>query len=270
MIALDLDGTFLDDKGKVLDDDKKAVEWAIEQGIEVVIASGRPYGSLPEEVLKIAGIRYAITSNGAAIYHLPTRKRIKEYLLKEDVVLKMIDLMKDHEIVWEVFVNGIAYADARYVDDPMQYGASEKAVSYIQRTRNKVDDMEEFIKTHMSLLDSIDLVVNDSEAKNRLENLLDGIDGIYVTSSVKQLIEISDQEAGKHSGLEFLGKCLGIKDQEMAAIGNDKNDIDMMRYAGIGIAVANASEECLQAADWIVNSNNNNGIKEAIRKLLLK
>ena len=122
--------------------------------------------------------------------------------------------------------------------------------------------MEEFIKTHMSLLDSIDIVVNDSEAKKRLENLLDGIDGIYVTSSVKQLIEISDQEAGKHSGLEFLGKCLGIKDQEMAAIGNDKNDIDMMRYAGIGIAVVNASEECLQAADWIVNSNNNNGMKE--------
>ena len=70
-IALDLDGTTLDKDGKLPEENRKEIEEAIAQGIEIVIASGRAYDTLPKEVLDIQGIGWAITSNGAAVYRLP-------------------------------------------------------------------------------------------------------------------------------------------------------------------------------------------------------
>ena len=71
-IALDLDQTTLDGDGRLSPANRAALEHAISQDIHIVIASGRPYAALPEDVLSVHGIEYAITSNGAAVYHLPT------------------------------------------------------------------------------------------------------------------------------------------------------------------------------------------------------
>ena len=67
---------------------------------------------------------------------------------------------------------------------------------------------------------------------------------------------------------KFLSGVLGINSEEMAAIGNDRNDMDMMRFAGYGIAVKNASEECLQLADIVVECNDKDGVAEAIYKII--
>ena len=80
-IALDLDGTTLNSKGQLSERNRKAIERALEHHIQVIIASGRPLASLPEEVVRIPGIRYAVTSNGAAVCDLDSGKTLKEYQL---------------------------------------------------------------------------------------------------------------------------------------------------------------------------------------------
>jgi len=202
--------------------------------------------------------------------HLPNRKRIQRFLLTAESVKRIIGLVSGKEIALEAFVDGTAYADKKYVEDPVRYGASEKAISYIQRTRNPIEDMERFMEEHIEELDSIDIVVKNNDIKKEIELLLLNVDDIYITSSVKQLIEISHKDAGKHSGMKFLGELLGIIPEEMAAIGNDRNDIDMMKFAGCGIAVANASEECLQAADVVVRNCDEDGVADAIQKMIKK
>ena len=270
LIAIDLDGTLLCSNGKLSSANRLALEMIASRGIQVVIASGRPLNSLPENVLDIKGIEYAITSNGAAVYHLPTGKRVQGFLLNKESAEQILQVVRKTDVVLETFVNGVAYADKRYVEAPIKYGASERSISYIQKTRNPVDNMELFIRNHSEELDSIDIVVKNQEEKREIEKLLLNVNDIYVTSSVAQLVEISHKDAGKHSGMKFLGELLGINAEEMAAIGNDRNDIDMMKFAGCGVAVANASEECLKAADMIVGSCDEDGVAEAIYKMLKK
>ena len=80
-IALDLDRTTLNAQGKLSEGNRQALSHAIEKGVHIVIASGRSFHTLPEDVLSVPGIEYAITSNGAAVYYIPTGKCLHEYKL---------------------------------------------------------------------------------------------------------------------------------------------------------------------------------------------
>lgn len=270
-IALDLDGTTLDDKGQLTEETRKAIEYAIAEGAHILIASGRSFRSLPEQVVNIPGIEYAITSNGAALYHVPTGEKIHGYKLSAQAVDKILNLMKDEEIVFEAFIDGHAYADSAYVNDPVRYGASPQAVEYVKRTRQFVDHMETFIREHIEELDSIDIVVSTLELKAHIMEVLQSVEGeVYVTSSVDQLVEISDKNAGKASGLRYITEYLNIPRAQTAAFGNADNDIDMIEFAAYGYAVANASEGCRKAADYIVNSNAEGGVVQGIYDFLEK
>ena len=99
-----------------------------------------------------------------------------------------------------------------------------------------------------------------------MENLRENVRDVYITSSVRQLLEISHRDAGKESGAKFLLEYLGLTREELAAFGDGDNDSGLLKYAGIGFAVANASPECRDAADEIVASNDENGVaQESIR-----
>ena len=229
-IALDLDGTVLDSQGQLSSVNRLAIEYAISEGAHIIIASGRSFRSLPESVTKIPGIEYAITSNGAAVYHVPTGQKIHGYTLAGEVVDKILKLTRDEQIVYEAFIEGHAYADENYVKDPVKYGASPQAVSYVKKTRQFVKDMTGFIRMHIEELDSIDIVVSNLKLKDRICNKLSHLtDEIYLTSSVDQLIEISDKNAGKASGLRYIKDVLDIPRERMAAFGNADNDVDMIR-----------------------------------------
>ena len=94
------------------------------------------------------------------------------------------------------------------------------------------------------------------------------VPGIYVTSSVLQLLEISNELSGKRSGVAWLCEKLGIPASAAAAFGDAENDEDMIRYVGLGIAVGNASAQVKEAADWIVPGNDEDGVAYGIRRIL--
>ena len=91
---------------------------------------------------------------------------------------------------------------------------------------------------------------------------------MYITSSVRQLLEISHRNAGKHSGLRFVLERLGLPQEAAAAFGDADNDADLLAYAGCGIAMANASPACLAAADAVTRSNDDDGVAWGIREIL--
>ncbi len=270
-IALDLDGTTLNSDGQLSGKNREAIEYAISQGVHIIIASGRAYNTLPRQILEIPGIEYAVTSNGAAVCRVPGGEVLQGLKIKEEVVHRILEITRDQEIVYEAFVEGHAYADERYVKDPVRYGASKEAVEYVKRTRKFVEDMPAFMKEHGTSLDSMDIVVKDVKMKQHIYELLEEIrEEIYVTSSVSQLVEISDKHSGKAAGLRYLKEHLGISEDHMAAIGNADNDRDMICYAKYGYAVENASEDCKKAADIILGSNDHDGVAEGIYDFLHK
>lgn len=268
-IALDLDGTTLNSRGHLSERNKAAVERALREGIQVVVASGRSLHSLPEEILKIPGIRYAITSNGAAVYDLVEKKCLCQYKMTQESVEEILACLEAEDVVFETFIDGKPYAEQAYVEDPVRFGAAERAIPYIQKTREPVEGMQGFIKSHRTELDCIDVVVKSEEQKQKLWKTLEKrAEDVYITSSVCQLLEISHRNAGKESAVKFLTELLGIAREELAAFGDGHNDSGLLRYAGIGFAVGNASAECMDAADRIVSSNDADGVAEGIESIL--
>ena len=268
-IALDLDCTTLDAGGRLSPGNRQALEHAISKGVHIVIASGRSFGALPRDVTSLPGVEYAITSNGAAVYHLSTGRRLHGYTLEPQDVLDILRLTAGEPVVYEAFLAGEAYADAAYVADPVRYGATPQAVSYIQRTRRPVADVRAFLRAHIRQLDSLDLVVGDQAARARIwAELARAVPGVYITSSVRQLIEISHADAGKHSGVRYVTELLGLPPAQTAAFGDGDNDADMLRYVGCGIAVENASPACLAAADYVTARHDRDGVARGIYDIL--
>ena len=147
-IALDLDRTTLNSQGGLSSRNKRAIQAAIDRAIHVVVASGRPAEALPAEITEIPGIRYAVVSNGASVWDLRKKERIQEYKLAPESVEQLLAVSAKAasdwgiEVAYEIPVNGAAYAQASYVQDPVRYGARAESIAYIQKTRRPVDDKE--------------------------------------------------------------------------------------------------------------------------------
>lgn len=269
LIALDLDGTTLDSSKQVSEKNRNAIINAVKNGVHVCIASGRAFDTLPSVVTEIPGIEYVITSNGAAVYEIRDKKCLRSYKLTAESVKTILELTKDMPVTYEAFIEGRAYAGSEYIHNPVKFGATKEAIHYIQTTRTLIDDITGFIRQHVNELDSIDIIVKDADMKEKVcDAIYKETQDVYITSSVKQLVEISYKDAGKKSGVKFLADRLGVSKEEIAAFGDADNDKDMIEYAGYGIAVANASASLKEKADYITLSNDEDGIAYAFANIL--
>ena len=268
-IALDLDQTTLDGEGRLSPANRAALERAISQGVHIVIASGRPYAALPEDVLSVPGIEYAITSNGAAVYYLPDGTCLHRCTLTPDSVEEVLSRTAELPLAYEVFVDGRGYAQADYVRAPERYGACGRAADYVRRTRQPVEDITAFIRANRDKLDSLDLVTDDQSLRQHLrEEILCDVDDLYITTSMRYLLELSNRQCGKHAGVRFVADRLGLSPEQMAAFGDGDNDADMLSYVGQGIAMANASPLCLAAARHVTLDHRHDGVAHGIRTIL--
>ena len=268
LLALDLDGTALRSDNTLSRAVAAAIEKAAGSGMEIVAASGRPYGSMPQSVLALRGVRYVISSNGAAI-HDRTGKRLHETLLQESAVLQLLELTKDDDLIWEAFLDGATYTDNRYLRDPVRYGCTPAYIDYVRGSRGGLDDMRRYIYDNRSRLDSVEYVCPDREQRERIRAKLERhTTGLYITSSSAHFVEFMDENATKSRALQWLCRYLRIPLSQTAACGNADNDADMIACAGVGAAVANASESCLRAAEMTVPSNDRDGVAVLVDRLL--
>ncbi len=269
-IALDLDRTTLDGQGRLSDGNRAALLQAMANGIRVIVASGRAFATLPEDIVALPGIEYAVTGNGAAMYHVSSGKCLHRYLLEEEDVAAVMDATAEWgPVTYEAFIDGAAYAGKEYVEDPEAFGAAPQAVEYIRSTRRPVGDIYDFIMEHRKELDSMDIVVRGREDKETVWRIVEKrTKGVYITSSVPQLIEISHKDAGKHSGIKYFMERLGLRRDEVAAFGDADNDVDLLLFAGCAIAMENASPKCRAAADYITKHHAQDGVAYGLREIL--
>lgn len=269
LIALDLDGTLLNRHGTLSDANRKALLEVMSKDVHVCICTGRAFDTIPEDLLSFSGIEYAITNNGASVYRILGKEKINSLYLEPEAVLTVLEQTREYSVSYEAFLDGGAYASRDYVDNPVAHGASLSAVNYIKSTRHPVDDIEKFMKEHINELESLDVVVPDVVLKDEIiDRIKAATRKVYITSSVKQLIEISSMYGGKREGLCFLAKYLNIGRENIAAFGDADNDIDMLDYAGCGIAMANASHRLLEVADYVTTHHDEDGVAYAIKNIL--
>ena len=269
LVALDLDRTTLNSESHLSEVNRQALIDAISNGVHVCIASGRAFDTLPEDVISVPGIEYAITSNGAAIYRIAGKECLKSYLLTPSSVKTILDLTANDKVTYEAFIKGQAFASTEYTAHPEKYSATEHSLAYVKKTRILKDDIVSFILEHCHELDSIDIVVGDEELKkNIMDRIRKATDEVYMTSSISQLLEISYKDAGKKSGVKFLTEYLGLSRENVVAFGDADNDTDMIEYAGVGIAMENAAPHLKEIADHITLHHDKDGVAYAFRNIL--
>lgn len=266
LVALDLDDTTLRSDSTIAKETYEALIKTVQAGIEVVVASGRAFTSLPEKVLEIEGVNYAITSNGSAIEMAKTGQRIYAKSLPEAVAREILDTFP--EAMFECFIEGQPYCLADYMADPMKYGCSAAYVSYVQTTRKPVEDMRAFIAENISRLDSVDIICPTPEIKAEAYARAKLIEGAYVTSSSPRLVELAAADAGKGKALRWLCEKLNVAPENVAAFGNGDNDADMLIFAGLGVSVQNGTEYCRESADYVCETNDDFGVAKTLYKII--
>ena len=260
LLALDLDGTTLRSNNTLSDKVKNALDRAVANGITVVAASGRPYGTMPECITSISGVDFLVTSNGAAVYD-KDRKRVHSKLLPEKEVLRILELSEGENIIFEAYMQGLTYTDKKYADDPVKYGCTEAYIDYVRSSHGHIEDMRKFIYEHRAELDSIEYICVDRETRERVRKRIgQSTDNLFVTSSSENFVEFMTKTATKANGVEYVCSQLGLERENVAACGNADNDADMIKWAGLGAAVKNASKSCVDVADIVVASNNDDGV----------
>lgn len=271
-IAFDLDDTALDGQGRLSKETREAIIMAAEAGIEPIIASGRSFYSIPDEISQVPGIRYAICSNGANVFDTVNRECLSAMFLNPHSVEQIVKVADDYidTVYLDAFTRGVPHSDRRLLDTLLSNEKiSEHRKKYLRKTRHAEDDIRAFINEKKSELDCMNYNVFDTELFEELVGRLQReVDDIYYTSSLPQLIEISYKDAGKGSGLRSVCKILDLDLSEVAAFGNADNDADMIRLAGIGYAVSNSSQVALDAADIVIGPNWDNSVADEIKRII--
>jgi hypothetical protein len=134
LVALDLDRTTLNSESHLSEVNRQALIDAISNGVHVCIASGRAFDTLPEDVISVPGIEYAITSNGAAIYRIAGKECLKSYVLTPESVKTILKLTENDIVTYEAFIKGQAFASTEYTAHPEKYGATEHSLNYFNKT----------------------------------------------------------------------------------------------------------------------------------------
>lgn len=271
MLALDLDETTLDENGLLSPRTRKALGDAIDAGVILVVASGRSLTSLPAEIQAFQGIRYAIVSNGAAVFDMKTHACLRHLHIPATAIKAVFRLLESEpHAIPEVCIDGQMYAERAYVENPLSFRDAPHIIAYIQKTRKPADDMKAFCLAHCDEIESMDLVCPDTSEKPRLaQKVLRLVSDVYITSSVPHMVELANKDAGKGSGLRFLAQQEGLPVSQVMALGNADNDADMLLFAGLGVAVENATPACKAAADVLTAAHYEDGAAKAIEKYLL-
>ena len=269
ILAFDLDYTLLDSNKQVSLRTRETLKRAARKGYKLVIATGRGYSTVPQMVLDIEGFSYIVTANGARVTELATGRCVHAELMSEEAIRPALPYIEDPDIMREVFFDNRVYTDRHCLADLPRYGVTEAAnQNYILTTREPVDDTVAVIHSAFGRLENVNIFIGDPEKHARYLAGLKKIPTVNVVTSFKSNIEIGSARASKGKGLTALAASFGWGPEAVMAFGDSNNDLSMIQDAGVGVAMANASEEIRAAADYVTAGCDEDGVAEALEKLL--
>jgi len=272
LIAIDLDGTLLDDRKRVPEENILVIRELIDRGYEIVIATGRRYWEAKELIKEIDRNMVILANNGNIVREFENdRLLIKKYLNMEDF-RKLIRESKKRNlhplILVDDYENGI--------DIIVEAGnASDFHRIYISRAQNRYKEVEDYLTMEDANILSVAYAGNKKDMEGLYDYINERYPNIYKTHLMENiklaeaLLEIMNPLGDKWLSLLEYAKEKGIDKSEIIAIGDDNNDIEMIKNSGCGIAMKNGSKYVKEVADIITEKDNNqSGVAHELKKLL--
>ena len=269
MLVTDMDYTLLNKDKNVSERNKKALMAAMEKGVHVVVATGRIYTSALYYA-KLLGISTPIiASNGAIIREEHTDRTMYQCLLDEKAMKEMIRLCRELGLFCHLFSRDTIY--------------TEKLVNVSTRYTEWNKFMAEEDQVKVRLLESFDsmtdgekseifkaVVVDDDDSKlKRIREEIEKTGLVSVSQSLVDNIEVMNKEVSKGNAVKKLAELYGIHRDEIITIGDNENDISMIEYAGLGVAMGNAVQCLKDRADYITGDYMEDGVAQVVEKFIL-
>ena len=270
LIAFDLDGTFLDDRKKIPEENLRAIKAAAEKGIYIVPATGRLYEALPVELREPEFIRYYILINGAKVYDAKEDKVLFSAELPNKLALALFDNAEKIGCLYDCYLRDKGLMSRGLYDALDDLVENKIYLEYMKSIRKPVEDLKAFIREDGGSVQKVQYFFKDmAERKNQLETLGDRFPGVKATTSIPINIEINSAYAAKGPALQALCEYLGFTADNAAAFGDNTNDLSMVQAAGRGIAMKNSDEGLLAAAKYVTDYDNNDaGVGKMIMEFL--
>jgi Cof subfamily protein (haloacid dehalogenase superfamily) len=263
LIATDVDGTLLDDDERVTPRTKAVIHAAIDSGVTFVLATGRPPRWIPPVVDALGFAPMAVCANGAVIYDPVTDRILSASTLSVEVLAELAEMAtriipgaglavervgrSAHDAATPQFVSSPGYEHAWLNPDNTEVSMddllSAPAVKLlIRKAGARSSDMAAELAKHI------------------------GIQGDMTYSTNNGLIEVVPLGISKATGVAEVARPLGITAQDVVAFGDMPNDVPMLRWAGLGVAMGNGHPEAIEAADEVTAPNSEDGLARVLER----
>ena len=284
LVAIDLDGTMLNQYGIITEKTKKAISKAQEKGVEVMIASGRAITSVKRFSKEINSNKYFISGNGAITYDIKNNKILYENILSKTKALKIIKICEENSIYYNVYTeNGIiainlSYNTLYYYKDNLTKPDENRThINIVENVYDYFEQREEKILKIM-ICDEHKTVFNSIVRK--LKELSE-IEVLEVSHMSRKIIkqgtdeialeyfytEVSAKDVDKWNALEEIIGLMNISKEEVVTIGDNANDLKMITNAGLGVAMGESAPYVKQSADIIAPTNDEDGVAIILNKI---
>ncbi|MGG5460732.1 Cof-type HAD-IIB family hydrolase [Clostridium sp. B9] len=274
LICIDMDGTLLNNKHEVSERNKDAIRKATEKGVKIAITTGRLFTSA-KYYADLIGVKAPIIScNGAFIREKDEERVIYESVLTDDQIDRIYDVIKKYDIELAYFNTSDTVISEKIVPEQHGYKVMNQMIG---ESGDKVlfsegiDFRESFKKYNKHILKAICIENNEEKlgdlfkAKEELKNYED----FEVVSSFTNNFEVMNRGTSKGNAVKVLADMLNINREEVMCLGDSENDLSMIEYAGLGVAMGNAEEFLKDKAGYVTDTNENDGVAKAIEKFVL-
>ena len=260
LIASDLDGTLLDSNGVLRERTEAAIRAAEGLGIPFTISTGRMFSSAARFARQVDVRIPLICYNGAMIRSLDGTTFSHE-MLDMDVAHRLLAIFRERDIYVQSYVDDVLYVknwrDSEYQDYMKHYGIDGVAIG---------DALYDPQIPPTKLLATTEGV---EESRHLIREIADIFgDSIYITSSNSEFVEIMNPNVNKAKALATLAGMLGIGMESVMALGDGENDVEMIREAGLGVAMGNSRQNARDAANATAPTNDDHGVAWAIEKFI--
>lgn len=259
MLVVDIDGTILSDKCGISDKLKKHINLLIKNDIKVVIATGRMHCSAKRIAEELGTDAPIISYQGGLIIDCEQNVLLEKHC---DIKLarEVVDYLRQENFHMNVYINDklIAENNSKYIKDY----AEGKFIKY-----EIVDSLDNVPFDDLNKILAIDYDTN------RIESLVYDLckkykEKLYIVKSTPYFCEVSNPEATKGNGIRFLADKWNIKQEEIMAVGDQDNDIEMLLAAGVRVAMGNATENLKKVANFITKTVDEDGVVHAINEFI--
>lgn len=287
LVAIDLDGTLLNSYGQISNKNKECIEKLMNEGKEVVIASGRPISSAKSFANEIKADKYIICGNGSLLYDIQSGKIMYNKFIEKQKALQIINICEENSIYYNVYTENITITKSlNYNTLVYNYENQNKTdeqktnIKIVKNIYEYINEMPDLNILKITICDDNEVIFSRIIKRLREINNIDVLDVEHMSkktikSGTEDVLieyyytEITSKNVNKWNAIKFLADYLNIRTDEIVAIGDNINDKEMIQEAGLGVIMGNSAPYLKEFADRVVSDNNNDGVAEAIEKYII-